>query len=104
MATCNSFICPPTEDHKTNPKTSQTEGESDEEFQTPLATPPGTPPPEKEVDVKGQERPCDIVLTLSATAVCECNYCSIYSICLHTSALQCLTVEVIAVYIMFVLS
>uniref|UniRef100_A0A672LEB6 Vacuolar protein sorting 13 homolog D n=1 Tax=Sinocyclocheilus grahami TaxID=75366 RepID=A0A672LEB6_SINGR len=48
------------EDHKTSPKTSQTEGESDEEFQTPLATPPGTPPPEKEVDVKGQERPCDI--------------------------------------------
>uniref|UniRef100_A0A8C1KFS4 Vacuolar protein sorting 13 homolog D n=1 Tax=Cyprinus carpio TaxID=7962 RepID=A0A8C1KFS4_CYPCA len=48
------------EDHKTNLKTSQTDGESDEEFQTPLATPPGTPPPEKEVDVKGQERPCDI--------------------------------------------
>uniref|UniRef100_A0A8C2JST0 Vacuolar protein sorting 13 homolog D n=1 Tax=Cyprinus carpio TaxID=7962 RepID=A0A8C2JST0_CYPCA len=48
------------EDHKTNPETSQTDGESDEEFQTPLATPPGTPPPEKEVDVKGQERPCDI--------------------------------------------
>lgn len=60
MAICDSFICPPTEDHKTNPKTSQTEGESDEEFQTPLATPPGTPPPEKEVDVKGQERPYDI--------------------------------------------
>uniref|UniRef100_A0A8C2EHE7 Vacuolar protein sorting 13 homolog D n=1 Tax=Cyprinus carpio TaxID=7962 RepID=A0A8C2EHE7_CYPCA len=48
------------QDHKTNLKTSQTDGESDEEFQTPLATPPGTPPPEKEVDVKGQERPCDI--------------------------------------------
>uniref|UniRef100_A0A9J8AXX9 Vacuolar protein sorting 13 homolog D n=1 Tax=Cyprinus carpio carpio TaxID=630221 RepID=A0A9J8AXX9_CYPCA len=48
------------EDHKTNPETSQTDGESDEEFQTPLATPPGTPLPEKEVDVKGQERPCDI--------------------------------------------
>lgn len=60
MATSDSFISAPTEDHKTNHKTSQTEGESDEEFQTPLATPPGTPPPEQELDVKGQERPCDI--------------------------------------------
>ncbi|KTF87777.1 hypothetical protein cypCar_00034814, partial [Cyprinus carpio] len=39
------------EDHKTNPETSQTDGESDEEFQTPLATPPGTPLPEKEIMV-----------------------------------------------------
>ncbi|XP_056588171.1 intermembrane lipid transfer protein VPS13D [Triplophysa dalaica] len=48
------------EENKTNPKTSQTEGESDEEFKTPLATPPGSPSPEQEVDIKYQERPCDI--------------------------------------------
>ncbi|XP_065141972.1 intermembrane lipid transfer protein VPS13D isoform X2 [Paramisgurnus dabryanus] len=59
------------EDDKTNPKISQTEGESDEEFQTPLATPPGSPspgspPPEQAVDVKGQERQCDIASLKSA--------------------------------------
>ncbi|XP_051961416.1 intermembrane lipid transfer protein VPS13D-like [Xyrauchen texanus] len=53
------------EGHKTNPKTSQMEGESDEEFQTPLATPPGSPPPEQEVDVKGLERSHDITCLTS---------------------------------------